>query len=50
LSVQANEAENGQRHKLFQTRANVHDKVVKVIIDGESCHNLAIHKMGDKLD
>jgi len=41
LSVQANEAENGQRHKLFQTRAKVHDKVVKVIIDGGSCHNLA---------
>jgi len=49
LSVQANEAENGQQHKLFQTRAKVHDKEVKVIIDGGSCHNLASHEMGDKL-
>jgi hypothetical protein len=36
LSVQMKEAENGQRHNLFQTRAKVHDKVVKVIIDGGS--------------
>jgi len=49
LSVQANKAENGQRHKLFQTRAKVHDKEVKVIIDGGSCHNLASCEMGDKL-
>jgi len=49
LSVQAKEAENGQRHKLFQTRAKVHDKVVKVIIDGGNCHNLANREMGDKL-
>jgi len=27
----------------------VHDKVVKVIIDGGTCHNLASHEMGDKL-
>ena len=43
------EAENGQRHNLFQTRAKVHDKVVKVIIDGGSCHNLTSREMGDKL-
>ena len=43
------EAENGQRHNLFQTREKVHDKVVKVIIDGASCHNLASHEMTDKL-
>ena len=49
LSVQANEAENGQQHKLFQTRAKVHDKEVKVIIDGGSCHNLASREMADKL-
>jgi len=48
-SVPANEAENGQQHKLFQTRAKVHDKEVKVIIDGGSCHNLASCEMGDKL-
>jgi len=49
LSVQMKEAENGQRHNLFQTRAKVHDKVVKVIIDGGSCHNLASREMTDKL-
>jgi len=49
LSVQANEAENVQQHKLFLTRAKMHDKEVKVIIDGGSCHNLASHDMGDKL-
>ena len=49
LSVQANEAENGQQQKLFQTRAKVHDKEVKVIIDRGSCHNLASREMGDKL-
>jgi len=43
------EAENGQRHNLFQTREKVHDKVVKVIIDGGSCHNLAIPEMVGKL-
>ena len=32
LSVQMKEAENGQRHNLFQTRAKVHDKVLKVMI------------------
>ncbi|XP_066358119.1 uncharacterized protein [Miscanthus floridulus] len=49
LSVQMKEAENGQRHNLFQTRAKVQYKVVKVIIDGGSCHNLASCEMVDKL-
>jgi hypothetical protein len=49
LSVQVKEAENGQRHNLFQTRAKVGDKVCKVIIDGGSCHNLASKEMVDKL-
>jgi len=40
---------NEQRYNLFQTRAKVHDKVVKVIIDGGSCHNLASREMVDKL-
>jgi hypothetical protein len=34
FSVQVKEAENGQRHNLFQTRAKVEGKVCKVIIDG----------------
>nr|XP_034570750.1 uncharacterized protein LOC117835509 [Setaria viridis] len=49
LSMQMSEAENGQRHNLFQTRAKVEDKVCKVIIDGGSCHNLASKEMVDKL-
>jgi hypothetical protein len=49
LSVQMKEAEIGQRHNLFQTRAKVQDKVVKVIIDGGSCQNLANREMVDKL-
>ncbi|XP_066316535.1 uncharacterized protein [Miscanthus floridulus] len=49
LSVQMKKAKNGQRHNLFQTRAKVQDKVVKVIIDGGSCHNIASREMVDKL-
>jgi len=49
LSVQMSEAESGQQHNLFQTRAKVEDKVCKVIIDGGSCHNLASKEMVDKL-
>jgi ferredoxin len=36
LNVQVKEAENGQQHNLFQTRAKVEGKVCKVIIDGGS--------------
>jgi hypothetical protein len=50
LSVQMKEAEIGQRHNLFQMRAKVQDKVVKVIIDGRSCHNLVSREMVEKLD
>jgi hypothetical protein len=49
LSVQMKEAENGQRHNLYQTRAKVEDKVCKVIVDGGGCHNLASKEMDDKL-
>jgi hypothetical protein len=49
LSVQVKEAENGQRHNLFQTRAKVEGKVCKVIIDDRSCHNLASKDMVEKL-
>jgi hypothetical protein len=49
LSVQVKEAENGQRHNLFQIRAKVEGKVCKVIIDGGSCHNLASKEMVEKL-
>ena len=49
LSVQMSEAESGQWHNLFQTRAKVEDMVCKVIIDGGSCHNLASKEMVEKL-
>jgi hypothetical protein len=49
LTVQMKEAEIGQRHNLFQTRAKVQEKVVKVIIDGGSCHNLVSREMVEKL-
>jgi hypothetical protein len=49
LSVQVEEAENGQWHNLFETRAKVEGKVCKVIIDGGSCHNLASKEMVEKL-
>jgi hypothetical protein len=49
LSVQMKEAEIGQWHNLFQTRAKVQEKVVKVTIDGGSCHNLASREMVEKL-
>jgi hypothetical protein len=49
LSVQVKEAENGQRHNLFKTRAKVEGKVCKVIIDDGSCHNLASKDMVEKL-
>jgi hypothetical protein len=49
LSVQVKEAENGQQHNLFQTRAKVEGKVYKVIIYGGSYHNFASKKMVEKL-
>jgi hypothetical protein len=49
LSIQMKEAKIGQRHKLFQTREKVQDKVVKVIIDVGSCHNLVCCEMVEKL-
>jgi len=41
------EAESGQWHNLFQTRAKVEDKVFKVITDGG--HNISSKEMVDKL-
>jgi len=34
------QVEQGQRCSLFQTRANVEEKSIKVIIDGGNCHKL----------
>ncbi|XP_066316097.1 uncharacterized protein [Miscanthus floridulus] len=49
LSVQMKEAENGQQHNFFKPELKCKIKVVKVIIDGGSCHNLASREMVDKL-
>jgi hypothetical protein len=39
-----------QRCNLFQTRAGINGKSIKVIIDGGSCHNLASTELCDKLN
>jgi hypothetical protein len=49
LSVQMKEAEIGRRHNFFQMRAKVQGKVVNVIIDGGSCHNLVSRELVEKL-
>ena len=38
-----------QRCNLFQTRAGINGKSIKIIIDGGSCHNLASTDLCDKL-
>ena len=40
LTTQVNENED-QRSNIFQTRAGINGKSIKVVIDGGSCHNLA---------
>jgi hypothetical protein len=49
LSVQFKDEEHEQRSNLFQTQAKVNNKLVKLIIDGGSCHNLASKEMCEKL-
>jgi hypothetical protein len=49
LSVQFKDEEHEQRSNLFQTQAKVNNKLVKLIIDGDSCHNLASKEMCEKL-
>ncbi|KAK1627990.1 hypothetical protein QYE76_002305 [Lolium multiflorum] len=39
-----------QRCNIFQTRASIGGKSIKVIIDGGSCHNLASTEMCEKLN
>ena len=41
--------EQDQRCNLFQTRAGINGKSIKVIIDGGSCHNLASKELSEKL-
>jgi len=49
LSVQLKDEEQAQRSNLFQTQAKVNNKLVKLIIDSGSCHNLANKEMCEKL-
>jgi hypothetical protein len=39
-----------QRCNIFQTKAGIHGKSIKVIIDGGSCHNLASTELCCKLN
>jgi ribosomal protein L31 len=39
-----------QRCNIFQTKAGIHGKSIKVIIDGGSCHNLASTELCSKLN
>ena len=49
LTTQAQEHED-QRSNIFQTRAGINGKSIKVIIDGGSCHNLASTELCEKLN
>ena len=50
LSVQLkDEKQQTQRFNLFHTQAKANGKLIKVIIDGGSCHNLASKEMCEKL-
>jgi len=49
LTTQAHENED-QRYNIFQTRAGIGGRSIKVIIDGGSCHNLASTELCQKLN
>jgi hypothetical protein len=49
LSVQMEQAEQSQRHNLFQTKFIINNRSCRVIIDGGSCNNLASMDMVEKL-
>ena len=49
LTTQVSE-DKDQRCNLFQTRAGIQGKSIKVIIDGGSCHNLASTELCSKLN
>ena len=49
LTTQAFENED-QRCNLFQTRAGINGKSIKVVIDGGSCHNLVSTELCSKLN
>jgi hypothetical protein len=49
LSVTAEKEENGQRHNLFHTRGMIKDKLCRIIVDNESCNNIASQELVDRL-
>jgi hypothetical protein len=49
LSAQMEEAEQNQRHTLFQTKCVIKERSCRMIIDGGSCNNLASSEMVEKL-
>jgi hypothetical protein len=49
LSAQIENAEQNQRHILFQTKCGIKERSCRIIIDGGSCNNLASSEMVEKL-
>ena len=49
LSVQAKEDDKIQRENIFHTRCHVQNKVCTVIIDSDSCTNVASTSLVEKL-
>jgi hypothetical protein len=49
LSAQMVKAEENQRHNLFQTKCVVLERSSHIIVDGESCNNLASATVVEKL-
>jgi len=49
LSVQLKDEKQAQRFNLFHTQVKANGKLIKLIIDGGSCHNLASKEMCEKL-
>jgi hypothetical protein len=49
LSAQMEKAEQNQRHTLFQTKCVIKERSCRIIIDGDSCNNLASSEMVEKL-
>jgi hypothetical protein len=49
MHVKVDDSE-GQRENIFHTRCHVHNKVCSLIIDGDSCTNIASTKLVRKLN
>ena len=49
LSAQMENAEQNQRHTLFQTKCVIKERSCRMIIDGGSCNNLASSDLVEKL-